>query len=107
MVQLAPAATELPQLLVWAKSPSAARLVIVSVASPVFCSVTVCGELVEPSSVEAKERLAGLRLTSGTTAPVPLKATVCGVEESDALIVSVPVIGPVTVGAKAILTGQA
>ncbi len=45
IVQLAPAATELPQLLVWAKSlglvPVSARLVILMAAVPVFLRVMV------------------------------------------------------------------
>jgi hypothetical protein len=46
IVQLAPAATELPQLLLWAKSlasvPVTARLAILRVALPVLVRVTVC-----------------------------------------------------------------
>ena len=45
IVQLPPAATELPQLLVWAKSlalvPVSARLVILKAAVPVLVRVTV------------------------------------------------------------------
>jgi hypothetical protein len=52
MVQFAPAATELPQLLVCAKSPLfvpvTAMLVRFSEALPVFASVTVCAALVVP-----------------------------------------------------------
>jgi hypothetical protein len=39
-VQLAPAATLEPQVLVWEKSPLALMLVIVRLALPVFLSVT-------------------------------------------------------------------
>src|SRR6266851_5517223 len=49
MVQLAPAATELPQVFASAKSPLAAiLLVIVRAALPVLDSVTVCAALVVP-----------------------------------------------------------
>jgi hypothetical protein len=40
-VQLAPAATLEPQVLVWEKSPLALMLVIVRLAFPVFLSVTL------------------------------------------------------------------
>ncbi len=50
MVQLAPAATALPQVFVWAKSllfvPVIAMPAMFSVALPVLVSVTVCRELV-------------------------------------------------------------
>ena len=45
MVQLAAAATELPQVLVWLKSPLAARVVIVRAADPLLVNVTVCAAL--------------------------------------------------------------
>ena len=49
IVQFAPAPTELPQVLVWAKSPALApvmaRLVIVKVALPVLARRTDCGLL--------------------------------------------------------------
>ena len=51
---------------------------IVSAAVPVFLSVTACAAVVEPILVDAKVRLVGERLTAGTPAPVPLRATVCG-----------------------------
>src|SRR5437879_13178084 len=43
MVQLAPAATLLPQVLVWVKSPLAAMPVIFNAALPVFVRVTDFG----------------------------------------------------------------
>lgn len=52
IMQFPPAATELPQLPVWAKSlalaPVISRLVIFSVALPVLLTATDCAELVEP-----------------------------------------------------------
>jgi hypothetical protein len=47
--QLAPAASVLGQVLVWAKSPLAVIDVIVSGPVPVLLSVTVCGALVVPT----------------------------------------------------------
>ena len=46
MVQLAPAATEVPQVLVWAYGALAAMLVMVSAPVPPLVSVTVCAALV-------------------------------------------------------------
>jgi len=49
IVQLAPATTEDPQVLLWAKSPLGMRPLIVSVAFPVLLSVTACAALVVPT----------------------------------------------------------
>jgi hypothetical protein len=49
-VQLAPPATLSPQVLVWAKSPLTATLLMLSGAPPVFFNVTACGKLVVPTS---------------------------------------------------------
>ena len=46
MEQLAPAAREAPQVLVWAYGALAAMLVIVRAAVPELVSVTVCAALV-------------------------------------------------------------
>ena len=46
MVQLAPAATEVPQVLVWAYGALAAMLVMLSAPVPPLVSVTVCAALV-------------------------------------------------------------
>jgi len=48
IVQLAPAATELPQVLVGEKSPLAVMLETVNEALPVLVSVTVCAALLVP-----------------------------------------------------------
>jgi hypothetical protein len=49
MVQLAPAATDVPQVLVWLKSPGfvpvSVKLVMVSVPVPLLVSVTFCAAL--------------------------------------------------------------
>ena len=53
IVQFAPAATELPQVLVWAKLlevvPITARLVMVNAALPELVSVIACAVLVAPT----------------------------------------------------------
>ncbi len=57
MVHLAPAATEMPQSLVCAKSPPATMLEIVSGALPVLVSLTGFAVLVVPTACFAKVRL--------------------------------------------------
>jgi hypothetical protein len=81
IVQLPLAATELPQVLVTAKSPGSVpvvpTLVIVKLAFPVLVRVTDCAALVVPRFWLVKVRVAGERLTAGPL-PVPVRATVCG-----------------------------
>ena len=67
MMQLAPGARLLPQVLVWAKSPLATMLVMVSTAVPQLVSVIVCGGLVVRSGWSAKFRILLESLTHGTT----------------------------------------
>lgn len=70
--QLAPAATLLPQLFVWAKSPELApmraMLETLREALPMFESVTLCAVLVEPIFSRLNVRLGGERLTMGAGA---------------------------------------
>jgi uncharacterized protein YybS (DUF2232 family) len=81
IVQVPPAATELPQVLVWAKSlafvPAIPTLVMVNVALPPFVRVTLCAVLVVPSAWFPKDRLVEESVTDAT-APVPERLTVCG-----------------------------
>src|SRR5258708_9997162 len=72
MVQFAPAATELPQVLVWAKSPLAETAVRVSEALPVLGSGTDCAALVGPTGWPAKGSEEVERLTPGGGAAPPL-----------------------------------
>ena len=78
IVQLLPPATELAQVLVWAKSvaliPVIAMLVVARAAFPVLVRVTDCAELVLPRFWLVKVKLLALRLTTGPL-PVPLKVT--------------------------------
>lgn len=49
MVQLAPAAREVPQVLVWAKGTLAVMLVMLTAVAAVLVSVVVCAALVVPT----------------------------------------------------------
>jgi hypothetical protein len=79
--QLVPAATELPQLLFWTKSPElapvTARLEILNAVLPLLVKVTVWGSLVISTGWLEKARLLGDKLTPlAVLARVPLKLTV-------------------------------
>jgi hypothetical protein len=112
MVQFAPAATELPQLLVCAKSPLfvpvTAMLVRFSEALPVFERVTVCAALVVPTVWLVKVSEAAERLTTGAeaAAPVPLRLTDCGLPEVLSAMLNVPVRVPDAVGVNVVLIVQ-
>ena len=81
MVQLPPAATLVPHVLVCEKSlklaPTMVIEVMVKVALPVFVSVTFMGLLEVPTAVAGNVRLVGEKVTAGPT-PVPDSATFCG-----------------------------
>jgi hypothetical protein len=93
---IAPAATDVPQVLVSAKSvelgPVMETLLMESAALPVLVSVTVCAALVEPTcAVKVSGPVAERETTgAGVTVPVPLRVTDCGepaalsVRETDA-----------------------
>jgi hypothetical protein len=49
IVQLAPALTVVPQVLVWEKSPLGVMLEMVRVTVPVLARVTICAALVVPT----------------------------------------------------------
>lgn len=101
MVQLWPAATVDPQVLVSAKSPEAAMVVMASAAAPEFARVMVCAGLVEPVSWLVKVRVAGESAAAGAAAvAVPAKVIVCGEPEALSVMVSVPERLPAAVGAK-------
>jgi hypothetical protein len=117
MVQLAPAPTLVPHVLVWAKSPGLRPVKVTLLnemaAALVLVNVTVNGELVTPTLVAGKFRLVG---ESTTYVPSPLSDTVCGlpvtlseteivpVLELGAVGVNVTVMVQLRVGAK--LAGQ-
>ena len=62
MTQFRAAATELPQVLVWVKSPLVVMLLTLSAAVPVFVSVTVVVPLELPTATEPNERDVGERV---------------------------------------------
>jgi hypothetical protein len=74
IAQLALTASDVPQVLVWAKSPLATMLVIVSVAVPVLVSVIVCGTLVVPNCWLPNATLVAERVATGAV-PVPVRFT--------------------------------
>ena len=69
MVQFAPAARPVPQVLVCAKSPLFVPLSAIelmeSAKLPLFVSVTVCAALTVPMAGLVKVRLAGFKLAAG------------------------------------------
>jgi hypothetical protein len=78
IVQLAPAATLDPQLLVWAKSlalvPETAMLLTLKSALPELVRLIICAAVVAPTAWLAKARLVGERLGAGGP-PVPTTFT--------------------------------
>ena len=102
ILQLLPADTGLPHVLLWAKSPALVPVttteLTVSVAFPVLFTVTPCEALVVPTDCPEKVRLEAVRLTAGPD-PVPVRPMVCGLVEalSTALTEAVRVPTPVGV----------
>ena len=79
-------------------------LMVIAVVRPLL-SVADCDALLAPTTVEAKDRLAGLTVTV-PAAPRPVKATVCGLLPSESLKLSVAVRVPVAVGPNRIFAVQ-
>ena len=81
IVQFPPAETLLPQVLVWLKSPLFVpvkpMLLIVRAELRLFVKVTICGELVVPTTCEAKVRLVGETETPPQPGRVKLARRVC------------------------------
>ena len=75
IAQLAPTATEPPQLLVSAKGPERVILRGPRASLPVFVSVSTCGALLVETVCAGKSRLVDERLTAGPS-PVPVKLAV-------------------------------
>jgi hypothetical protein len=67
IVQFPAAATLVPQVLLWAKSPLAAILVMVIAVPPEFSSFTVCALELEPTSWPVKVKVVGVSAASGPT----------------------------------------
>lgn len=77
MVQLAPAATEAPQLLVWLKSPLTVTEEMEREVFPLLVSVTACPALELPSACEGNASEEGESVATAAN-PVPLKVTEAG-----------------------------
>src|SRR5271155_4291708 len=73
---------------------------IFKVALPLLVNVIVCAALLVPTVCEAKVRLAGARVTAGAVAaaPVPVKATDCGLPLASSAMDTEAVRVPVAVG---------
>jgi hypothetical protein len=95
-------ASDEPQLLVWENEvgfvPLMEMLEMVSAAVPVLLSVTACVAADAPTFVEAKARLVGERLASGTPTPVPLRVTAWGVLAALSAKLSEAESGPAAAG---------
>src|SRR5205807_945675 len=102
-VQLAPAVTLLPQLLVWAKSPLAAMLAMFNTAVPLLVSMDVWDRLVVPMSRVPKMRLLLDRVMTGARIPLPVRGTDCGLSGALSVIVMDPSRRPTALGVKAML----
>ncbi len=93
MVQLPPAAMELPQLLVCAKSPRLVPVMeipeIPTDVFPVFVMTIVSGAEVDDTFVLGKEREAGAKLTA-IVVPEPERVTTCGDPGPSSVKESVP-----------------
>jgi hypothetical protein len=80
IMQLIPALSELPQVLVSAKSlllgPVIATLVMTSVALPVLVNVRTCAALLKPTVVLGNVIFGGSGPTATGSVPVPLRLTV-------------------------------
>jgi len=109
IVQLPPAATELPHVLVCAKSlafvPVTARLVMLKLAFPVLLRVMGCTALVVPRVWLPKVRLVAVRLTTGAV-PVPVRLTVCGLPLALSVMLTEAVRVPGAVGVNLTLIVQ-
>jgi hypothetical protein len=107
IVQLALAASELPHVLVCAKSPgsrpASVMLVIVIAVVPTFFRVAVMTELVVPTVTFPKLRLVGV---SSAVVPVPLSGTCCGLPAALSVTVRFALRAPVVVGLNVRLTVQ-
>jgi hypothetical protein len=109
MLQLDPAASEVPQELVSAKSPGLApvsvTLVMASAAVPGFESTTTCAPLVVLTAWLPKATVLGFSAACGVPAiPVPLRLTVCGLLGSLSVSLSAPFCVPAAAGVKVTLT---
>lgn len=110
-VQLAAAASVAPQVVADFRNEVALVPVMVSdvsvtVAVPVFFTVTSCAAVVEPTVVDAKVRLVGESVTESGAVPVPVSFTVCGEPVALSATERLPVSAPAAVGLNSTETVQ-
>lgn len=74
MVQLAPTATEAPQVFVTAKGTVVVMLEMVNGPWPELVRLTICAGLVVPTTSEENVKLLDESVTAAESTPVPLKA---------------------------------
>jgi len=87
--------------------PETVKPANVTVAVPVFETVTLCVALVVPTVCEPNVRLGGVTVTVGPVVPLPPCSTVvCGVPVALSVINKVAVLAPVCVGANSTPTTQ-
>src|SRR5205823_3098613 len=102
MAQLELAGTLEPQVVVSTKSPKLFPTIpmprMLNGVLPVLVNVTVCGGLMVPTLWSGKSRLVGDNLT---TVPVPVSAITCGLLAASSVMVTVPVLTPLSLGLKA------
>jgi hypothetical protein len=104
-VQLAPPASDIPQLLlVIEKSPLIDRVMPARIAPPVFVMVTNCAVVEVPISAEPKLKALGETLSAAGVSPTPVNVTTVGVVAEFRL--SDPLRTPATVGVKLTATEQ-
>jgi hypothetical protein len=106
MVQLAPPASEVGQLVVSAKGWLVARLLMIRLAPPVLVKVMVWGALVVPTCVAGNVRLVGDSETAAGVMPVPLRVTECGLPLALSVIVTAPFALPALCGVNVTLMVQ-
>lgn len=115
IVQLVPAAKVPVGLHAFAPLASAKLLLLVPVIEklvkvtgpvPVLVTVTFCAALVEFTGCDANVKLLGVTVTVASPAPVPVKATVCGLPVTLSATFRVAVRVPTAVGVNSTLIVQ-
>ena len=116
ITQFAPGATLAPQVLVWLNSAVVLMPAMLSVAAPVFVSVTDCEGPPEPIFCMLKTMFVRLSAAvvvcpvegggAGAAVPVPERVTVCGLPAALSVITTAPVRVLVAVGVNVRLMAQ-
>ena len=105
MAQVALAASDVPQVLLWGNSAEEEAMVKGTAAAKLFVSVILrVVVLVEPTAVEGK--FTELVESVITPIPVPLRVTVCVAGDALSVTTTLPVAAPSAVGLNVILIRQ-